>query len=391
MSQIRDTVVVTGNVSDNPFAIDIARLLGFDVDVSDLVSLKSFANTEFCPRFIHDVPDAEHIGNRLTDKTVIICSTSAQGYDRNSLAMRNLILARTAKDNRAAKIILVEPDLFYSAQDRGPHKYGDIEPDRTIEDMRKFDGQGFSSLLYAQLLKEAGVDVVLTTHNHSIKVQKVFSQIFDNQFHNLIPYEVYSDYIRKSDMVQCGKNGDNLVLVAPDKGAVPFMEMVYNHLDMPSCKKIILKKVRTGERHVEMSIDEDGSDIDIEGIEGKDLIVLDDMVRTGTTIVQCCELLKSGDPNKVCFGVTHFYTSPEARENLNSNFIDEIMTTNTIPTILNRDSQGRLRRKLTVLKIGKWITRHLNKLIDDDSDQYRKNFYSVDMSSQNPRWPPPNL
>ncbi len=390
MSNIRETVVVTGNVSDNPFAIDIARLLGFDIDISDLTSLKSFANTEFCPRYIDSAQDLENLGKRLEGKTVIICSTTTQPLDRNSLAMRNLILARAAKDNHAAKVILVEPDLFYSAQDRGPHRYGDLEEDRSIEDVKKFDGQPFTSLLYAQLLKASGVDVVLTVHNHSVKVQKVFSQIFENQFHNLIPYEVYSDYIRKSDMVQCGKNGDNLVLCAPDKGAVPFMEMVYNHLGLPSCKKVILKKVRTGERQVAMSVDPD-SDIDINGIKGKDVIVLDDMVRTGTTIVQCCELLKSGHPNKVCFGVTHFYTSPEARENLNSKFIDEIMTTNTIPTILNRDSQGRLRRKLVVLKIGKWITRHLYKLLDDGSDHYQKNFYSIDMSSQNPRWPPPNL
>ena len=164
--------------------------------------LKSFANTEFCPRFIHDVPDAEHVGNRLKDKTVIICSTSAQGYDRNSLAMRNLILARTAKDNMASRIILVEPDLFYSAQDRGPHKYGDIEADRPIDDMRKFDGQGFSSLLYAQLLKEAGVHVVLTVHNHSVKVQKVFSQIFENQFHiNVLIIELINTKVNNYSMI----------------------------------------------------------------------------------------------------------------------------------------------------------------------------------------------
>ena len=65
------------------------------------------------------------------------------------------------------------------------------------------------------------------------------------------------------------------------------------------------------------------------------------------------------------------------------------MTTNSIPTILNRDLQGRLRRKLTVLKLGKWISRHAFDLFGIDDDRYDKDFYSIDMSSQNPRWPPP--
>ena len=83
MKSIRDEVIVTGNVSDNPFAIDIARLLGFDIDISDLTSLKSFANSEFCPRFIDSEELIEKIGRRL-DKTVIICSPSATLYDRNN-------------------------------------------------------------------------------------------------------------------------------------------------------------------------------------------------------------------------------------------------------------------------------------------------------------------
>ena len=82
-------------------------------------------------------------------------------------------------------------------------------------------------------------------------------------------------------------------------------------------------------------------------------IVFDDMVRTGTTIVQCCEHIKKGNPNRVCFGVTHFHTSPEAREKLNSPAIDEILTTSTLPDIMNRDCQGRLRKKLTVMKLRK--------------------------------------
>jgi len=80
--------------------------------------------------------------------------------------MRCIMVARAAKDNGAAKVILVQPDLFYSAQDRGPRPgQGNIEFERTLKDYKKFDGQPFSAQLYAQMLKISGVDGVVTVHN----------------------------------------------------------------------------------------------------------------------------------------------------------------------------------------------------------------------------------
>jgi ribose-phosphate pyrophosphokinase len=302
--------------------------------------------------------------------------------------MRNMILARAAKDNGAKRVVLIEPDLFYSAQDRGSHRFGDVEKDRDIADLKKFDGQAFTSLLYAKLLKESGVDTVITVHNHSLKVENLFRDIFEGDFHNLVPAEIYAHYIKTSDFLQTGKDGDNLVIVSPDKGAAPFGNRVCSALDLPECKRVILDKKRTGEREVSMALNP-ASEVDIGYLTGKDVIILDDMVRTGSTIVQCCEYLKeSANPRRVCFGVTHFYSSHEAREKLNSHFIDEIMTTNTLPDILNRDCQGRLRRKIVVLKLGQWIARYVLRLFDLDYSYLSKQFYMVDMSSKNPRWPP---
>jgi ribose-phosphate pyrophosphokinase len=383
---VNDFIIIS-NVSDDPFAIDIGHMVGQPEEISDIISLKVYANTEFCPRFISDEHDVSQIGGQLNGKTVVICS-AATNHTRGSLAMRNLILARGAKDNGAKKVILVEPDLYFSAQDRGPHR-GPDEQGRPMEDMKKFDGQPFTARLYAELLKSAGVDVVITVHNHSSKVQKLFSYLFNGEFHNLIPSDLYSDYIRYSDMVVTGKDGDNLILVAPDHGAEPFMKSVYDSLALPKTSRMIMEKVRDGERKVSMTISK-GSDLTLEDIKGKDVIVLDDMVRTGSTIVECCRLLRQGSPNKICFGVTHFLSSAEARENLNSKFVDEILTLNTIPAILNRDSQGRLRKKLVVLKIEKWIARFLLTYMGKEAQKFDKDFYSVDMSSKNPRWRPPS-
>jgi ribose-phosphate pyrophosphokinase len=381
--------IIIGNVSDDPFAIDLSHMCGQREDIADLISLKVYANTEFCPRFISDEDDLEHIGRSLEGQTVVICST-ATNHTRGSLAMRTLILAKAAKDNGAKKVILVEPDLFFSAQDRGPNRSTSDES-RTVEDLKKFDGQPFTSQLYAQLLRMSGVDAVVTVHNHSAKVQRLFGEAFNGEFHNLLPYELYADYIKYSDMVTPGKDGDNLVLVAPDHGAVPFVKAVYEALGMPKASRLVMEKNRTGERQVSVHVGKD-SDLTLEQIKGKDVIVLDDMVRTGHTITECCKLLWEGKPNRVCFGVTHFYSSPEGRENLNSPYLSEILTLNTIPSILNRDSQGRLRKKMVVLKIEKWIARFLLNNMGDTQrvSKFERDFYSVDMSSKNPRWRPRN-
>jgi ribose-phosphate pyrophosphokinase len=297
--------------------------------------------------------------------------------------MRNLILARAAKDNHAERVILVEDDLFYSAQDRGAHREG--AQDRPDADLAKFDGQPFTSRLYAELLKAAGVDTVMTVHIHSHRVQKLFSEVFGGDFHDLIPSEVYAHYVRHSDFVDTGPDGRNLVLCAPDKGAAPFVGMVARDLGLPGCRTLIVDKERSGEREVSMKVSRQ-SECSIDDLAGKDVIILDDMVRTGTTIVECANLLRTGKPRRVCFCVTHFHPSEEARENLSSRLIDEILTTSTIPSILNRDCQGRLRRKLAVLKIGRWVSRRIVQLLGVDEKRPGGDLYSVDMSSKNPRW-----
>jgi ribose-phosphate pyrophosphokinase len=48
--------------------------------------------------------------------------------------------------------------------------------------------------------------------------------------------------------------------------------------------------------------------------------------------------------------------------------------------------QGRLRRKLTVLKLEKWISRHVLGFLKKDTSHMCTSLYTVDMSSKNPRW-----
>ncbi|MEX2327382.1 MAG: hypothetical protein WD558_06605, partial [Pseudomonadales bacterium] len=67
----RSEVLIVGNFSDDPFAIDLAYGVGQTEDIADLISIKTFANSEFCPRFISDENDYGRIGNKLAGKTVV--------------------------------------------------------------------------------------------------------------------------------------------------------------------------------------------------------------------------------------------------------------------------------------------------------------------------------
>lgn len=378
-------VIVVGNSSDDPFAIDVAFAMGQAEDIADVISLKTFANNEFCPRFISDEHDFSRIGRQLEGKTVVVVNTSSHVLSRQNLAMRNLLIARAAKENGAAEVMLVEPDLFYSAQDRGPSlALGKMEFERDQKDLKKFDGQPFTAKLYAQMLKLAGVDRVLTVHNHSRSVQWIFSEVFEGRFHNLIPYEIYLDYLQHSDIVNYGPHGEGLALCAPDKGAREFVREMYSQLGLPAAQQVLLDKERRGERDVEIKLHAE-SEAGFADIAGHDVVLFDDMVRTGSTVVKSCQFLKAGKPGRLVFAVSHFYASDEGREKMASTAIDEILTLNTMPTILNRDVQGRLRRKMVVLKIEKWLARNVCAVLNlpvprDDS------LYQIDMSSKNPRF-----
>ncbi|MCX9080292.1 MAG: phosphoribosyltransferase family protein, partial [Candidatus Methanoperedens sp.] len=347
-----------------------------------LISLKTFANSEFCPRFISDESDLSSIGNKLAGKTVVVVSTSTRLVSRQNLAMRNMLIARAAKENGAAEVVLVEPDLFYSAQDRGPRK----EPgdNRDQADLKKFDGQPFTAKLYAQMLRLAGVDRVVTVHNHSRAVPAIFRDTFEGRFHQLMPYDIYADYLRNSNIVRFGVDGEGLALCAPDEGARDFVLEMHKVLGLPKVRCILLEKKRSGERAVETSLFE-GSPSTYADVAGHDIVLFDDMVRTGSTLVKTCQFLRSMKPGRLIFAVTHFYASEEGRQKMADSTLDEILSLNTLPAVLNRDEQGRLRRKLVVLKIERWLARNLEEILGLPSRQ-EQSLYQIDMSSKNPRF-----
>ncbi|MCH8883677.1 MAG: ribose-phosphate pyrophosphokinase, partial [SAR324 cluster bacterium] len=64
-----DSIVVS-NWTDASFGLDVAYKFGQQIDVSDLISLKTFANSEFCPRFLGDETNPADLGRGLAGPRV---------------------------------------------------------------------------------------------------------------------------------------------------------------------------------------------------------------------------------------------------------------------------------------------------------------------------------
>ena len=390
----RNDLMIVSNWSDASFALDTAHHVGQEPQVSDVISLKTFANTEFCPRFINDATDLEGIGSHLEGKRVYLISTSSPQHTRVELAMRNLLIASAAKENGAERVVLVEPDLFFSAQDRGPHSTD--HPQMTgPESYKKFDGQPASAHLYAQMLKGAGVDQVVAVHNHKPDVLgKIYDEVYGTNggrsaFFNLDIAYLVAHYILQ---VSNPKGlGENVGLVAPDRGAEDFVRSVQRFTGLKDAEVVVLEKQRLGQRSVEMEPPENAP-----LLKDREVFILDDMVRTGGTIAKAAGVLHADErtrPRRIYFYCTHTYISPEARENLHAGALTEFATTNTLPNVLNRDDQGRLRQKIVVLKIEAFLADailHCLEGREDPAERYRPGrlgeaggYYQLDYSSRN--------
>ena len=391
--------IIVSNVSDASFALGVGYAHSQKIDISDIIALKTFINNEFCPRFLQDHVTEENLGHGLKDKSVYIVSTHSAYHSRDELAMRNYLIASAAKENGANFVALVEPDLFYSAQDRGPRTM-DHPQVSDFASREKFVGQPCSAEIYAQLLRTSGVDSVMTVHNHKPDVmRKIYERVNSGgnsrgipSFLNLDIAPLIANYILRSGLVRLWNYGEHVGFVAPDDGAAEFVARVRELSGLHNSVIVTFKKTRYGQREVTVDLSDD-----VELLKGRDIFILDDMVRTGGTIAANISAIAESSrcrPANIFFYSTHATISPEARENLNSPYLNQFITSNTIPSVLNRDDQGRLRKKIVVLKIEKWIANAIRHCLEDaqlpdeiygiNSVTQSDDFYEVDLSTKNP-------
>jgi ribose-phosphate pyrophosphokinase len=213
----------------------------------------------------------------------------------NDNLMELLIIVDALDRASAGRITTVIPYLGYSRQDR------------RVRSARV----PISAKLVANLITTAGTDRVLTVDLHADQIQGFFDVPVDN---------VYASPVLLSDIWQ--KQYANVIVVSPDVGGVVRARAVAKCLDHADLAIIDKRRLRPNEARV-MNI--------IGDVEGKNCIIVDDLVDTAGTLCKAADALKKDGAEKVVAYATHAVLSGKAVKNVQSSVLDELVVTDTIP------------------------------------------------------------
>lgn len=331
---------------------------------------RKFSGGEFCPRFTIDI----------TGKSVYVLLIPSPYKTPEELVQRACMVAVAAKENNAGKVVLITTDLPHARQDRGPSEDKNIEGELTTV---RWNARQFQA---------AGIDKIITMHEHSPRIAGYFAQeygliipgkIFDPDnpeiqalgrtvFQSISPHAFLADYLlHSSSLASELGDGESLVLKAMDKGNQKFIDELYAALFLPGVSRVYCKKNRTIKNDpLSLGVEIVGVSANFNSLEGKIELYADDGLDTGGTMLKAVEW--SGQGNK-CAALGKEYGKPKDRivyfthpwlvgeahqiiqERLYKNLpAREFITTNTRPFI--DDSQYyRFKSKSTVLRFaGLW-------------------------------------
>ncbi|MDQ0274051.1 ribose-phosphate pyrophosphokinase [Peptoniphilus koenoeneniae] len=249
------------------------------------------------------------IGETARGKDVYIIQSTSSPVNDNLMEL--LILLDALKRASAGRINVVIPYYGYARQDR---KTKAREP--------------ITSKLVADLLETAGADRVVAMDLHAGQIQGYFNIPVDHL--SAIPY--LSNYFEK--IVK--DSSEDFVVVSPDLGGVTRARTFANRLNLPIA---IIEKRRPKPNVSEvMNI--------IGDIEGKDCILIDDIVDTAGTICQAAKALKDNGAKKVYGCATHAVLSGPAYDRIESSVMEEFVVTDTIKV-----GEDKLKGKLSQISV----------------------------------------
>lgn len=255
----------------------IADKLGIEVGRS---SVTNFSDGEFQPCFDESVR-----GNMV----FIVQSTNPPADNLFEL----LLMIDAAKRASAYKVIAVIPYYGFARQDRKDRPRVSI-----------------GSKLSADLLSTAGVDRVITMDLHADQIQGFFNVPVDHLFGSAI-FAPYIENLKLKD----------LTISAPDMGGSKRANAYSRHLqtEIVLCYKL-RKKPNVVE---EMSI--------IGEVEGRNVVIIDDMVDTAGTLVLAADMMKEKGAKSIRAFATHPILSGNAVDRINKSAIEELVITDSIP------------------------------------------------------------
>ncbi len=234
-----------------------------------------------------------------------------------------MLMIDAAKRASAYKVVAVIPYFGFARQDRKD------KPRVAI-----------GAKLVADLLTASKVDRVITMDLHADQIQGFFNVPVDH----LYASSLFVPYIKSLDL-------DNVVIASPDMGGSKRAKAYSHFLD---CDMAIAHKTREKANTV-------GEMVIIGEVEGKNVIIMDDMVDTAGTVTMASDIMMSKGAKSVRVVATHPVLSGPAYERINNSSIIEVITTNTIPI-----KEG-MSDKIKVLSIGDLFGSIINKIYNYQS------------------------
>ena len=274
----RDIRLYSGT-ANLPLAESIARYLGQELGHVDV---QRFPDGESFVQYKDNLRNAD---------TFIIQSTC---NPVNENLMELLIMLDAARRASAARITAVIPYFGYARQDRKDRPRVPI-----------------SAKLVANLLTTAGANRILAMDLHAQQIQG----FFDIPVDHLYAAPVLIPYLR-------GKMDSESDVVSPDSGSV---KMAQSFADRLGCGFAVVAKRRLDANHV-------ASSHLVGDVKGRTCILVDDMTSTAGTLCAAAELLKREGAGKIYATVSHFLANEKAFAKLQESCIEELITTNSIPT-----------------------------------------------------------
>jgi ribose-phosphate pyrophosphokinase len=229
------------------------------------------------------------------------------------------LIADALRRKGAGKIIGVIPWFGYSKQDKVFR-----------------EGEPLSVKVIVNMLTASRVDEILTVDLHN----PASVDYFDIPVVNLTAESLFLDYFA---------NMKELVVVSPDKGSLDKSIRLSQKLGLKLASIGKKRNLETGKVKI----------VDFEGeVRGKDTLIYDDMVATGSTLMEAAKLLKEKKAKSVTVAVTHHLYLPGVHQKLVLEGIDKVVTTDSI-----RKPDGQTLNNLEVLSISKLLADRIPKML----------------------------
>lgn len=219
-----------------------------------------------CPLESRKFPDGERyirIKGDVEEGVIVVQST---GYPQDENLMELFLILKTIRSMGITNIRTVIPYFGYGRQEK-----------------RFNPGEAVSADVVCDLIQYAGASEVYSINLHENSI----CDLFNIPTYNLSAMPTIAQYV--------ADNVDDPVIVAPDKGALGFAQEISNLLN---CESDYLEKIRISPEKVETK----PKNLDV---DGRDVVIIDDIISTGGTIVNACGILKEHGARRIVVSCVH--------------------------------------------------------------------------------------